>query len=510
MPHPTGEQQAAVDAFRTRDDLVLQAGAGTGKTTTLTMLAASVTRQGKYLAFNRSIAHAAKRAFPSHVDCRTAHSLAFTEVGRRYAHRMSAARVPSWKIGRALGMNDMKIPMGGRTVTHKAVSYTALQTVIRFCQSSADEIARHHVPYLRGLGAEWHGHLIDLALPYAHKAWADVNDPDSAIVKFTHDHYLKIWALQRPHVPGDFLLLDEAQDTNPVVERVFLDQRHHAQLVMVGDSAQAIYGWRGARDVMTDFDGHQLTLSRSFRFGPALAAEANRWLRIVDAPLRLTGTEALNTELGPVETPDAILCRTNAGAILEIMDLLAQGRRVGLVGGGGPLKALALAAQDLKAGRRTNHHELFLFTSWGDVQEYAEEDPGGRDLKPFVDLIDDKGPEAVLQAVDALTDEQRADIVVSTAHKAKGREWDSVRIGRDFAECEPEPVEDHDGRFHPGTIHDTEARLAYVAVTRARHRLDIGGLAWIDTHPDGHDPDNAPTDRPQAPSAWDTLGPTPT
>jgi len=101
------------------------------------------------------------------------------------------------------------------------------------------------------------------------------------VVRFEHDHYLKMWALRDPVIAADFLLLDEAQDTNPVVEQVFTAQRDHAQLVLVGDSAQAIYGWRGARDVMTGFDGRRLSLSRSFRFGPPLAAEANRWLTII-------------------------------------------------------------------------------------------------------------------------------------------------------------------------------------------------------------------------------------
>ena len=63
-----------------------------------------------------------------------------------------------------------------------------------------------------------------------------------------------MWALTEPKIDADFLFLDEAQDTNPVLEEVFAAQRGHAQLVMVGDSAQAIYGWRGARDVMTGFD----------------------------------------------------------------------------------------------------------------------------------------------------------------------------------------------------------------------------------------------------------------
>ncbi|MGC0420117.1 UvrD-helicase domain-containing protein [Embleya sp. AB8] len=510
MPAPTAEQVAAVEAFRTGNDLVLQAGAGTGKTTTLSMLAAGDNRPGKYLAFNRSIAQAAKRVFPRQVDCRTAHSLAFKGVGDRYAHRLNnSARVPSWKTGAALGIT-MTVNLGTRKVTNKALSYTALQTVTRFCQSDADEIGRRHVPFLRGLDPDLHTSLIDLVLPFAHRAWADIQDPDASLVRFTHDHYLKIWALTRPHISGGFLLLDEAQDTNPVVDRVFLDQADHAQLVMVGDSAQAIYGWRGARDVMSDFAATQLGLSRSFRFGPRLAAEANRWLAIADAPIRLTGTEALNTELGPVEHPDAILCRTNAGAMVEVMRLIEEGKSVGLVGGGRPLRALAEAARDLKAGRRTSHHELFLFQSWGEVQEYAEDDPQGHDLLPFVELIDDKGPEAVTTAVDRLTDEQCAEIVVSTAHKSKGREWNTVRISEDFAECEPEDVEEDDGRIYAGEILDTEARLAYVAVTRAQHRLDIGGLAWIDRHPDGNSNQSAPPPAdPSGTSGWDTLGPSP-
>ncbi|WP_157442262.1 hypothetical protein [Actinoalloteichus fjordicus] len=35
-------------------------------------------------------------------------------------------------------------------------------------------------------------------------------------------------------------------------------------------------------------------------------------------------------------------------------------------------------------------------------------------------------------------------------------------------------------------IDPSAARLAYVAVTRARHRLDLGGLFWVHRHPDGN------------------------
>lgn len=108
-----------------------------------------------------------------------------------------------------------------------------------------------------------------------------------------------------------------------------------------------------------------------------LQQEANRWLRIPGAPIRLTGTDAVPTELGTVLRPDAVLCRTNAGAMAEVMDLLAAGHRVGLVGEGESLRALALAARDLKEGRCTFHPELVLFTSWGDPQDYAAGDQCG-------------------------------------------------------------------------------------------------------------------------------------
>lgn len=505
MPAPTPEQSTAVDAFRRGDHMVLQAGAGTGKTTTLAMLAAATTMRGRYIAFNKSIAADAAHRFPGNVLCKTAHSLAFGAVGHRYAARMNAPRVPGWKTGAQLGIAlTMRVRIGERNVTNKALSYTTMRTVTRFCQSADTTIKRHHVPRLRGIEAEHlHAQLIDIVLPYATKAWGDLQNPEEGVVRFDHDHYLKIWALTEPTIRADFLLLDEAQDTNPVVEKVFNAQRRHTQLVMVGDSAQAIYGWRGARDVMSDFDGTQLALSQSFRFGSALAEEANRWLHIVDSPIRLTGTPAINTRLEHLEEPEAILCRSNVGAMLEVMRLLDQGRRVALVGGGESLRALARAARDLKAGKRSTHPELILFDSWGELQEYAEYDPSGRDLLPLVDLVDEHGVDVILAAVDKLSVEQGAEVVVSTAHKAKGREWDSVRVGEDFTEPVDQEETDENGDPLPGDIDDAEARLAYVAVTRARHRLDIGGLGWINQHPDGNPA--GPRREPRSP--WDTLGP---
>jgi superfamily I DNA/RNA helicase len=480
---PTDEQTAAASVFNAGGHLALQAGAGTGKTTTLALLAKGTTRRGRYLAYNRAIAHDAAARFPSTVVCSTAHSMAYAALGHRYRARLNAPRQPAWKTGEALGITK-HVRIGERELTPRVLSHTTFRAIANFCHSAAPKLSRRHVPKLRGLeDPDLHAELASVVVPFASKAWKDLQQPDRGAVRFDHDHYLKLWALTGPVIQADFLLLDEAQDTNPVVEQIFTAQRDHAQLVMVGDSAQAIYQWRGARDVMSDFHGTALSLSQSFRFGPTLAFEANKWLVAADAPLRLTGTQSVSTEVGAIETPDVVLCRTNVGAMTEVMRLLANNCRVALVGGGGALRALAMAARDLKDGRRTAHPELVLFPTWGAVQDYAAHDPAGGDLQPLVDLVDRHGTEAILDAVDRLDDESVAQVTVSTAHKAKGREWARVKIADDFPPPKDTDTQDENGRPLPGPIDEAEARLAYVAVTRARHRLDRSGLAWIDEHP---------------------------
>ncbi|MFF5614614.1 UvrD-helicase domain-containing protein [Streptomyces albidoflavus] len=479
-------QTAALEAFRSGSHLAIQAGAGTGKTSTLVFLAEQMPqRRGRYLAFNRAIALDAATRFPSTVQCKTAHSLAYAALGHRYRGRLNGPRRPGWRIGQDLGLHA-PADIGRAGLMPATLSNATLRTVTRFCQSADAELAHHHVPRLRGLDDEDHAELADLILPYAAKAWADLQDPFGGMVRFEHDHYLKMWALTKPVLHGDFLLLDEAQDTNPVLEQIVLAQQERAQIVMVGDSAQAIYGWRGARDVMARFTGHHLTLTQSFRFGPALASEANRWLTLSNVPIRLTGTPGIATTVGSrAGRPDAVLCRTNIGAMTEILSLIAAGTRTALVGGGDSLRTLAWAARDLIQGRRAHHPELVLFPTWMALRDYAEHDPAGSDLQPFANLIDEHGPDAILQAVDRLVREDDAEVTVSTAHKAKGREWARVRIAPDFTPPPDTDEVDSQGHPVPQPVDEAEARLAYVAVTRARHHLDPTGLVWIHQHP-GH------------------------
>ncbi|WP_435173258.1 UvrD-helicase domain-containing protein [Actinacidiphila sp. bgisy145] len=483
MVTPTPEQREAIETYGDGVDLVLQAGAGCGKSSTLRLIAGSDRRRTMtYIAYNRSIAADAAKSFPTNVVAKTGHGLAFDP---QYLPRIQRPRQTALDAAKALGIERITggiqrvLTDQGKTkaLTSKLVMRIALDTVDRYCHSADDEISRRHVPRYDGLTLpETRDQIAELALPVARLAWADLTRGDDGVLKMSHDVYLKIWALSRPTLATDVVLLDEAQDTNDVLARVLLDQEH-AQRIAVGDSAQQIYEWRGAKDALAQFErelGAEVReLSQSFRFGPAIADEANRWLYHVGTPLRLTGWPAAESTVGPVEEPDAILCRTNAGAVGIVLESLAAGRKTALVGGGAELKRLAWAAEALQAGRPTDHPDLLAFPSWAAVREYAEEEDGS--LKVLVKLIDDYGTADIIKAADALAGEDAAELVVSTAHKAKGREWPKVRIHTDFREPKPDP---QTGNI---ILRREEARLAYVAVTRARQQLDCSALAWIDT-----------------------------
>jgi hypothetical protein len=469
---PTAEQQAARDAFAAGDDLALVAGAGTGKTATLILMAAATRKRGLYMAFNKSIADEARRRFGSNVECRTAHSLAFRAVGRTYRDRLNAqARIPAKQTARMLGIpRDLPIETHTIKVNHQA--RLVMGMIRRFSYSTDRQVMARHLEPVNGLDGAGQEYLGRTLLPYAVKAWDDIRSPEGRL-RFEHDHYMKLWALTNPVLEADFILLDEAQDTNPVLEEIFLQ---HAQRVCVGDPAQQIYGWRNARDVMTGFPALSLHLTQSFRFGPPIAEVANRWLRHAESTVRLTGYGPGPTRIGTIADPQVVLCRGNADAMQEIMTILEQGVPVALTGGGDTMLRVAKAAEELKAGGRTSHPELFLFTSWGEVQDYAEHDKAGQDLKAIVKLVDKHGTEQIIRALQRLSAENEAKVTVSTAHKAKGREWASVRLGGGF---EAPPVDD-DGMQRD--LQPAEARLIYVAVTRARHQLDTSGIAWVNDY----------------------------
>jgi len=763
-PKPTDEQQAIIEAAREGGHVAIQAGAGTGKTSTLQMVADALPTDALYVAYNRAIADDAAMRFPRHVTCRTAHSLAMREVGKDYRHRLNGPRRTNREIAQMMGLRWLEVTSDTR-LSPTQVARIVMDTVRRFCYSADEHLSDFHVPLqpkitgtahramakaVAPLATKYWNDVIDYngTLPYTHDCqppgtlvrrvvqrggthgdtlWEDVpieriregdrvvsftntrrrgyvrrdgrlvtavgfrdysgdlittttnhnrsssyTDTHKCIVRLdcdltmgnhlvylarkghdyrigrttwrtrsqgnalglrrraesqqvdaiwvlsvhasdaeaaleealvshywrlptwqfrsvnetmplrafwakvgnnvadarsclsahglsveypfwqrgdgwettrrpvvmramnllsgmlvlepdeitpchngylhayngsggwspitvtrspydgpvynldveadhsyvadgivTHNCYLKTWALTKPILPVDVIFLDEGQDANPVIAAL-VENQSHAQQIVVGDACQQLYSWRGASDVLSTWPGaRQLYLSQSWRFGEAIADEANKWLSLLPTSLELTGNPAIASRLAVLDTPTAVLCRTNAGAMDMVMAFLDAGEKVAMVGGGTALCQLAEAAKTLMAGQRTGHPELYTFRSWEDVRDYVGTDGSGDDLRAFVNLIETHGPDAIIRATKALTDEFHATTVVSTVHKSKGRQWPTVCVGDDFF-----------GPDDDGHLPSAEAMVGYVAVTRAQEILDRTGLAWIDDYVD--------------------------
>ncbi|SFF74820.1 Adenine-specific DNA methylase, N12 class [Actinacidiphila alni] len=477
---PTPQQQAIIDAVLAGQDVAVQALAGTGKTSTMLMLAKRLPdKRIAYIAFNRSIADEGKRKFPRHVIADTSHGFArrvmvhtpFKDKIGRVGRNGGAWHKPE-DVAKALAITKPLRYRGGK-IDPDDVARIVKDAVVRYRESADKEPGTQH------LGGKWAstpaaGPLLEVVA----RAWSDIADPDSDNLLFAHDDYLKLWALTEPRLDYDLIVFDEAQDINPVLQKVIQDQP--VQTVVVGDSHQAIYEFRGAIDALKDWPADQvLPLTKSWRFGPEVAALGNAFLDLLGSDLTLEGNTALNTTIGSVEDPDAVLSRTNVGAIGAVVAGFEAGKRVALVGGGTQILDVAKAAKDLQRGRKTKNPELASFASWHEVREHAENERD-KSLQVFVRLVDKYTADGLIDMIgnlvpeDARGEQNRPQLIVSTAHKAKGREWDTVRIADDFTE--PEENEEGELVLDPG-----ELRLAYVTVTRAKTRLEIGSLSWIRT-----------------------------
>lgn len=476
---PTAEQQDALEKFATGRSLVIEAGAGTGKTSTLRLLAQSTPRKGQYIAFNKAIVVEAESKMPGTVNCSTAHSLAYRAVGKQFGTRLrTSQRMRAHDIARMVGLDAMVVTteMGRKPLAAGFLAGLANRAISRFCQTADPAPTAKHVPYVDGIDLPHsdgrrryeNNDLVAAAVADVLPAmWKDLTDPHGRL-PYKHEHYLKAWQLRGPKIDADYILFDEAQDANPVMRAIVMAQTH-AQIVWVGDSQQQIYAWNGAVNALAAVEGAERSfLSQSFRFGPEVAGVANIVLGWLDAELRLVGSPDIASVVAEVAEPDAILCRTNAKALDTLLGHQASGYKVHLVGGGKDIVDFAKGARDLMAGRKSYLADLACFDTWSEVTEYVRNDAEGSDLRMLVQLVEEYGVDVILAALGNMVPEAAADVVVSTAHRAKGREWNSVQLAEDLGSKPEEGL--------PG---EDELRLLYVAATRARLELDVSAVQLL-------------------------------
>lgn len=465
----TDEMKAILD-HEPVSPLVVEAGAGTGKTTLLTQYARKWRKRGLYISYNAAIAKEAQTRFPDNIDAMTAHG---------YAYRaQNVARYKSRLVGRIRKnhVREADFSLENPFMSEDRMMKCIVAGIHNFTNSAGSTLTEQHCELEFAPKS-----TRERVMPIIAKAVLAFVKYEEGSLPFTHDCYLK--NLEMTGGMGseyDYILVDEAQDLNPIL--LSLVQKSGRPVIMVGDRKQSIYAFRGSIDAMSEVDAPRLPLSQSWRFGAPVDAVANHILSYtMDPPdWKLKGKPGHVTEVeeytGSAPRESLILARTNSRIFEGLVSIKVPFH---VIGGFETIATQLLSALALSKGDRREIRDPMIqsYYHWDDMVADSEDDDDP-EVRRLVKIVKEYGDAliGIIQRLRQLHSPHRggAAIVLSTAHKAKGLEAEHVILLDDFptpAELEARRVEHKITQVE----YDQEFHLLYVAVTRAMTTLKLSG-----------------------------------
>lgn len=472
---PTDLQKAIIDIAKTEQRIKIEAGAGCSKTTSLVMVADELCVPSLYLTFNKKMADEAKEKFPGWVEVRTTHSLAFGVFGADLQHKLNR---PQGAYRNVCGTGGeiakyFKIPVltlsSGKYLTAAGVGLAVKETLNKFEFSEDTKIGIEHVSFnpATRLKRDLSFNKVDycnLVIQYAKKLWELRINPKSNVLA-THDTYLKLYQMSNPDFSHyEVIYLDESQDLNPCIIDI-INKQKDSKIIAVGDTSQAIYGWRGSVNAMKQFDFKEGVLDKSFRFGQAIADVANDIL----GSEKVKGHEYINSKVllsteYEGEKGHTLLFRTNIALIVEAVELVSKGVLVNLEFDLKDFIRLLDSALALKQGNKSKvkHEELLSYPDWETLMD--ENKTVGGEISRVVWLIETGKVYSVLGLLSSHVNTKNPEVILTTVHKSKGREFDVVVLADDFPSC-------YNTKGEWVGLDEAETNLLYVAATRAKSVL---------------------------------------
>lgn len=463
----TQEQLAIVNASRSFDDMTINACAGSGKSTSLRQIAQARPEANALLfCFNKSIQLQAQSSMPTWCKSSTFHGTAYGQIGKFFSHKLNIPLSP-FSICRALKMKPHEQNIHLATV--------AKYTLRRFCQSEDNVILGFHVPQESVMAKDpsERNAFKEEVVTISRKLWILAMNSKEKEVGIEHDFYLKLFDLEGARIPGryDVILVDEAQDMTAVNLNIL--RKQYGQKILVGDSCQSLYQWKGSIDSLDQWDAtHRLHLTKSFRFGQRIADCGNQVLSLWNKEHpKMVGSEHKDSKItyDPPKGRHVVLCRSNSGLLGEAVKAIDTGHSIHVIGSLMESINLIESAWYLSIGEvaKVKHPTMKLMGTWENVLEMSKEDA---DMSIAVKRVDEYGS-GIPMLCEKLRNagevsEEKAEVILSTVHKFKGKQFPVVKLSDDF----PDLVKwnKKERRYKPNKA---EIFVFYVACTRAEDVL---------------------------------------
>lgn len=463
---PTEEQKAIIEALPNSELIKVNAFAGTGKTSTLLFLT-NYYPQNKflYLAYNKSIQIEASKKFGKNVQVKTVHSLAYKYVS----------------IHSNLNLTNLVNYYAKNFSEQFNLDYKTAQKVCNafsvYCNSSEIEIEKQ---------------------PYHTYINAFFNLVNSGKINPSYDYILKKFHLLL--IEGidigkfDTILLDEAQDSTDVIIDIFLKISADHK-VLVGDKHQQIYSFRDSKNAMKKIDCKEFALTKTFRFPANIAEYSNTLLS------RFKGeTLVIKSDIKPIlfqtafsnpEYSIGFISRGNSALITKMLDLCESNTKFKTVR---PPDEIFRTIKDIgyfldNNRRNISSQNIFL-------RDLTDEN----DLKLYISETKDFQLESTLRIFRSTFNSNLSEVFeiekianqffnsneiyryfLTTAHTAKGLEFDCTVISDDFFSFE-KIIRDSGYNTYQSFFENIEMcnhkvldefNLFYVALTRCKKCSEI-------------------------------------
>lgn len=486
----------------TGGNMLIEARAGTGKTSTLVELCKVIEGSAAFLAFNKAIAVEIGHKLASvgisdrQVKAATMHSVGFqawvrSEQGKRSGKniRGEKLRVLADKIHMPQKFKGFAVALVSLAKQH--VVGAVLDLPIDDTDSWLPLVEHYQLIDTHAPKGDWEldeQQFVEEGLAWSLKLLRSSIVESATMIDFDDMIYMPLYHNLR-FQEYDWVLIDEAQDTNRARREITAKLlKPSGRLVAVGDPFQAIYGFTGADAdaldlIAAEFKCERFPLTVTYRCAQAIVREAQ--LIVPDIEARPGAPEGSIESMSLADfkkiTPDptdAILCRNTAPLVEIAFSYLRQ--RIGCVIEGRDIgTSLISFARKWKTPKNLGelnsqlHDHLAterekLLAQYKEAQVAILEDKV-QTLGVLIDCIGyDRPVEALVNLIESMfkdTDKLPKQVItLSTCHKSKGREWDKVYLlGR--STFMPSPYAKQAWQL------DQELNLEYVAVTRAKTTL---------------------------------------